>query len=96
MMDFNLTLDDDPSPSQQSSSGVNYLVSSQVDDVDDELRFVWVQKLTRDCPGSGEEHGDSDDINGKGGSSRPGAHTGNFSKQGRHQENFSATKYIKP
>jgi hypothetical protein len=91
MMDFNLTLDDEPSPSE--SRGVNYLVSSEVSDVEDELRFVWVQKLTRDYPG--EEHGDGSEDVGSSRTSRPGAHTG-YSKQGRHQENFSATKYIKP
>lgn len=76
------------------SRGVSYIVSSKVEEEDDELRFVWAQKLIRpDVPDDGPNSSLGGETSGR--SSRPGAH-GGYSKHGKHQVNYSATKYIKP
>jgi hypothetical protein len=71
----------------------SFIVSSQPDDTADERRFVWVQKLLQDGAKSTGASGKPlqattphETIRGKSG----------FSKPGKHQVNYSATKYIKP
>ena len=79
--------------------GVSYIVSSKVEEEDQELRFVWAQKLIRDGPDDGPNSGlgcgDLSSGTSSNRSTRPGAR-GGYSKQGKHQVNYSATKYIKP
>jgi hypothetical protein len=72
----------------------SFIVSSQPDDSGDERRFVWVQKLLQDGAAKSGASGKPatsqstphETIRGKSG----------FSKHGKHQVNYSATKYIKP
>lgn len=64
---------------------MSYIVSSAAEDCDDERRFVWDAGNTLTQPGFGSKTEHSETIRG--------GKSGGFSK---HQENFSATKYIKP
>ena len=63
-----------------------FLISSQVDDYDEERRFLWHY-------GNAKVVGDATTQAARGNAGRSGGMT---SKYGKHQVNYGATKYIKP
>mmetsp|Transcript_19357 Transcript_19357/g.24975 ORF Transcript_19357/g.24975 Transcript_19357/m.24975 type:complete len:88 (-) Transcript_19357:333-596(-) len=63
-----------------------FIISSKVDDYDGERRFVWKHETTLRLGG-----GESLPNSAFAGGGKP-----SHSNIGKHQKNFSATKYIKP